>query len=311
MNRLHELKKYTSSNNVGPLENTAPEPESLIVEMELDPISQKIQNFHNQCRGVEERIEQIKSDMSSLQKAHTKSLTVTSAKEIQEVKSAITGYVNRINIKFKSTKETLSTMQKQTHEMRVENFEGDAYLRIREQQVPELIKLLQEFQDMQESFKHDQKDKMVRTIQVVNDQVSDDQAGDIVDRAMEQNIDPQVLIKRELRLTSSQVHTLDTYMEEVQQTHTEIIQLERGMREIHQMFVDFSTILAEQDEMLDRIDYNVETATDYVEKGTQNMTDSIQIGKKNRKLMFCIIAILVVAGCVGGLILLIFLKTML
>jgi t-SNARE complex subunit (syntaxin) len=164
---------------------------------------------------------------------------------------------------------------------------------------------MQEYHQLQEDYQRDHKEKMIRTIQVVNDKVSDQQAEEIVDRATEQNIDPQTLIQKELRLTASQRHTLDAHLDEVTQTHQDILELERGLREIHQMFLDFSSILAEQDEMLDRIDMNVITATEYVDKGTENMKYSKDLQKKSRKLMFCIIAILVVVAIVGGVFMLI------
>jgi syntaxin 1B/2/3 len=166
---------------------------------------------------------------------------------------------------------------------------------------------MQDYHALQESYQRDHKDRMIRTIQVVNDKISDEQAEEMVDKATAQNIDPQTLIQKELRLTASQRHTLDAHLDEVQQTHKEILELERGLREVHQMFVDFSTILAEQDEMLDRIDMNVMTATEYVDKGIDNMKDSNELRKKSRKLMFCIIALVVVVSIIVGIVLLIML----
>jgi syntaxin 1B/2/3 len=310
--RLADLRRYQDRLETGALEKTAPEPDALIVDIkdEENSISNRMANFHREVQNVQKSMDKIADDMRDLKKAYSRSLQVTSTVQQQDLKRSIKDFISQIGHDLKSTKDVLENMQNQTIEMKRDEDENEnAFIRIREQQTAELSRSLldqmQQFHSLQEEYQREHKERMIRTIQVVNDKVTDEQAAQMVERAKEQNIDPEVLIQKELRLTASQRHTLDAHLDEVQQTHKEILELERGLREVHQMFIDFSTILAEQDEMLDRIDMNVMTATEYVDKGHQNMVDSNQLRKKSRKLMFCIIAILVVAAIVGAIIILI------
>lgn len=56
------------------------------------------------------------------------------------------------------------------------------------------------------------------------------------------------------------------------------------------LFKDFSVLVIEQGTILDRIDYNVETAVKHVEKGNEHLEKALKIEKSTRarSCMICL-----------------------
>jgi t-SNARE complex subunit (syntaxin) len=112
------------------------------------------------------------------------------------------------------------------------------------------------------------------------------------------SVSPEDIFKRDL-LTSSQKHTLESVYAEVAETHRDVLELEVQFRELHEIFVDFAALVAQQDEMIDIISHNVGQSVAYVEKGRQKLAESRKIGNRSRKVMFCIIAVILIIAIVA------------
>ena len=76
--------------------------------------------------------------------------------------------------------------------------------------------------------------------------------------------------------------------------------LEASVAELHQMFLDFALLTEEQGELLDQIEFQVKSASDYIEDGNKDMVQAIEIQKSIRKKQCCIIVTcLVIIGVIG------------
>jgi t-SNARE complex subunit (syntaxin) len=70
------------------------------------------------------------------------------------------------------------------------------------------------------------------------------------------------------------------------------------------MFLDFAMLVEQQGELLDQIEYQVKSASDYIEEGNKEVAQAIEIQKSIRKKQCCIIiTCLVVIGVIVGIIL--------
>lgn len=75
------------------------------------------------------------------------------------------------------------------------------------------------------------------------------------------------------------------------------------MAELHQMFLDFALLTEQQGELLDQIEHQVKSASDFIEEANVEMTEAIEIQKSIRKKQCCIlITVLVVIGIIVGII---------
>jgi archaellum component FlaC len=78
--RLADLRKFQERTETGALENTAPEPDALIVEIREEDtgITNQMAEFQKQVQNVQSRISEIENNSNGLKKAYSKSIQTTS-----------------------------------------------------------------------------------------------------------------------------------------------------------------------------------------------------------------------------------------
>ncbi len=92
-------------------------------------------------------------------------------------------------------------------------------------------------------------------------------------------------------------------LEDARSRQRDIADLVASINEVAEMFNDFAALVQQQSEMLDSIEQNVEAAETYVRKGNDNLRSAIDMQKKNRKCVCCMLVcgIIVVIALVTGL----------
>ena len=105
---------------------------------------------------------------------------------------------------------------------------------------------------------------------------------------MEQD-NPQILVQSILGDTS--LLQRQRMLTEVQTRHNEIRRLEENIRDLHDMFYDLAQLVYEQGELINQIEYNVEHAAGYIEKGTKMVRIARDYKSKNRQLKWVICCI--------------------
>ena len=71
---------------------------------------------------------------------------------------------------------------------------------------------------------------------------------------------------------------------DIEARHADIMKLENSIRELHDMFMDMAMLVENQGEMIDRIEYNVEHAVDYVQTATQDTKKALKYQSKARRV---------------------------
>lgn len=92
-------------------------------------------------------------------------------------------------------------------------------------------------------------------------------------------------------------------LKKTQTVHNEIVKLESQVKELSEMFMDFSIIVIEQGDHLDNISSNLLYTIDEIDEGNENLEDSINLRKKLIKKQCCLFAILIIIiGIIIGII---------
>lgn len=73
-------------------------------------------------------------------------------------------------------------------------------------------------------------------------------------------------------------------LNEISARHSEIQQLERSIRELHEIFTFLATEVEMQGEMINRIEKNILSSADYVERGQEHVKIALENQKKARKV---------------------------
>ncbi|XP_004623043.1 syntaxin-4 isoform X1 [Octodon degus] len=93
-------------------------------------------------------------------------------------------------------------------------------------------------------------------------------------------------------------------LNEISARHSEIQQLERSIRELHEIFTFLATEVEMQGEMINRIEKNILSSADYVERGQEHVKVALENQKKARKkkimIALCVsVTILILAVIIG------------
>lgn len=168
---------------------------------------------------------------------------------------------------------------------------------------------VEEYNSAQEAQKRIVKEKLLRQCHYINTEVDEP----AVEKALEEG-NTQVF-RSTLAASSGEQQQQDLQAEAtqalayVENKHNEIVTLTNSMRELHQLFLDLSFLVENQGELIDDIEDNCRRASEYVEKGVENLHQANVYQKKARKKLFWVYGLIVgVFGLliVGGAILGIF-----
>ena len=85
---------------------------------------------------------------------------------------------------------------------------------------------------------------------------------------------------------------------DIEARHADIKKLEQSIFELHEMFVDMANLVESQGEMIDRIEFHVGKAVEYVKAGTEDTRKALKLQREARKkkimILICIIITVVI-----------------
>jgi len=94
-------------------------------------------------------------------------------------------------------------------------------------------------------------------------------------------------------------------LKRIENRHAEIMKLEKGITEIHEMFMDLSNLVSMQGEVVDRIELNISNAAGQVESGRGQLQEAERKQKSARRKKFILAAILAGVALIVVIVLLI------
>ncbi|KAL5970823.1 Syntaxin [Taenia solium] len=71
---------------------------------------------------------------------------------------------------------------------------------------------------------------------------------------------------------------------DIEARHEDIIKLEKSIKELHDMFMDMAMLVESQGEMIDRIEFNVDQAVDYIETAKADTKKAVKYQSAARKV---------------------------
>eukprot|EP01070_Trichotokara_eunicae_P002836 Trichotokara_eunicae@DN2956_c0_g1_i1.p1 len=103
--------------------------------------------------------------------------------------------------------------------------------------------------------------------------------------------------------------SLKNALDDIQEKYRDIKKLEQSVAELHQMFVDLATLVDAQGELLDQIEFSVNSAKDYTEKAEKDLVTARKYQKTaNRRMCWLSVCLVVLALVVMVPLLVVFLR---
>ncbi|OQR76304.1 syntaxin-1A-like [Tropilaelaps mercedesae] len=144
------------------------------------------------------------------------------------------------------------------------------------------VDLMSSYNAAQMEYREKCKERIKRQLHITGKTTTDDQLEDMIESG---NVD--VFTQGTMMETARAKQALA----DVQARHKDIMQLEKSIRELRDMFVEMAVLVECQGEMVDRIEYNVSNAAEYVEQAKKETEQAVQYQHAALKKKFWLIGI--------------------
>lgn len=241
--------------------------------------------FFEQIEEIRGSLDLLVENLDQVKKKHSTILSNTTndpktKEELEELMAQIKKIANRIRSKLKII------------EQQVEQDElvgSTADIRIRRTQHSTLsrrfVEVMTDYNKTQTDYREGCKRRIHRQLDIAGRKVDNDQLEEMIESG-----NPAIFTQGIITDTQQAKQTLA----DIEARHNDIIKLESSIRDLHDMFMDMAMLVESQGEMIDRIEYNVEHAKEYVDRAVMDTKKAVQYQSKARRKTVCIIVSLIV-----------------
>lgn len=142
--------------------------------------------------------------------------------------------------------------------------------------------VMKEYSEASQSFQSSLKQRIARQAQIIKPDITEEQIEKIAQ-------DPQSFMQG--AMLNRQV--IDV-IADIEEKHARIMEIERAVHYINELFHDLSTLVQLQQEHLDLIENNVQDTKNMTTKGEEDIKDAQTYAAKSRRTQCCIVMVLVV-----------------
>ncbi|KAH8854280.1 Syntaxin [Schistosoma japonicum] len=154
-----------------------------------------------------------------------------------------------------------------------------ADLRIRKTQYSTIsrnfIEVMTDYNKAQVAFRDACKNRIKRQMEIAERKISNEELEDMLESG-----NPAIFTQEIMTDTQQAKQSLA----DIEARHQDIMKLEKSIKELHDMFMDMAMLVESQGEMIDRIEYNVEQAVDYIESAKADTKKAVKYQSSARKV---------------------------
>ena len=247
-------------------------------EAELAGYFDNVDDLRRSITIIGQKLEQVRSNHNIL-------LTKPRNDALQQETDQL---IQQIKVQALKINNTLKKMAEELSHMEASQQRNQTDVRIKRAQYNTLVKqfrdTMYEYNTLTEEYRTKSKDRIRRQLELANREVTEDQLEEILD-----NPDTNIFTQ-DILVDSAQWQQA---LSEIQARNQELRILQTTMQELYEMFLTMATLVEEQGEAIDRIEDNVNAAADHVQRGTHAVRTAVPYARRNRKLTFAIVCIIV------------------
>ncbi|XP_068099732.1 syntaxin-2 [Hyperolius riggenbachi] len=246
-------------------------------EQFMDDFFLQVEEIRNCLTKISENVEEVKKKHSTILSApnpedRTKDDLESLNKEIRKIS-------NKVREKLKSMEGTFNQ----------EDNRSSVDLRIRKTQHTVLSRkfgeVMIEYNETQVQFRERSKERIQRQLEITGKTTTDEKLEEMLETGNPSIFTSDIISDSQITRQA---------LNEIESRHQDIMKLEKGIRELHDMFVDIATLVETQGEMINNIEKNVENSVDYVEHAKEETKKAVKYqSKSRRKMIFIIICVVI------------------
>ncbi|GAV01157.1 hypothetical protein RvY_11909 [Ramazzottius varieornatus] len=246
-----------------------------------------LDRFFEEVESMNEALELIATNIGNMREKHH--LILSSPASDERDKQELERLMDEVKKVAGKVRDQLKIVEERIQQDLTGPITAD--LRIRQAQQATLSRkfttIMSEYNKIQTDYREKCKSKIKRQLDIAGRPTTDDQ----VDEMLESG---NLQIFTEGIIADSQ--QAKQALADVEARHQDIVKLETNIRELRDMFVDMALLVEAQGEMVDRIEYNVEHATEFVAQAKEETKKAVEYQSSARRKKICLIitAIIVV-----------------
>lgn len=235
-----------------------------------------MEDFFNEVEEIRIMIDKIQANVEEVKKKHSAILSAPQSdektkQELEDLMADIKKTANRVRGKLKGIEQNIE-QEEQTNK-------SNADLRIRKTQHSALsrkfVEVMTEYNRTQTDYRERCKGRIQRQLEITGRATTNEELEEMLEQGNSAVFTQGIIME-----TQQAKQTLA----DIEARHADIIKLENSIRELHDMFMDMAMLVESQGEMIDRIEYHVEHAMDYVQTATQDTKKALKYQSKARRV---------------------------
>ncbi|KAL7060313.1 hypothetical protein AAHC03_09649 [Spirometra sp. Aus1] len=276
---------------LGALKAARPEDEGGMPEAPV-PLDgpQYMNEFFAQVEEIRKFIERIQALVEDVKNKHGDILS--SPNQDEKTKAQLEEAMAEIKMLAHKVRAKLKQM-----EMNIEYDENadksSADLRIRKTQYSTIsrnfIEVMTDYNKAQVAFRDACKNRIKRQMEIAERKITNEELEDMLESG-----NPAIFTQEIMTDTQQAKQSLA----DIEARHEDIIKLEKSIKELHDMFMDMAMLVESQGEMIDRIEFNVDQAVDYIETAKADTKKAVKYQSAARKKMIIIAICVAILICI-------------
>jgi t-SNARE complex subunit (syntaxin) len=250
--------------------------------------SPQMREFYEEIEQLKVRMGRVEANINAIDEKYTESLTTINAGKAEQLTREMEALVAETN----RDSQMVAARIKQLGQAN-KSFQGSsAERRIRDSTFAALAKrfyeLMTTYQGLKSRNASKYRDKVRRQMEIASgEKPSEAQVDEVIEGG-----DPNRLFAQKL-LQDRRNQDAANALVFMQDRHNDIVRLEKSINELYQIFLDMATLVEQQGEMLDAIEFNVAKSEGYQEEAVVELKKASGWAVTARKKK-CLIAILIV-----------------
>lgn len=239
------------------------------------------------CTANTQKIEQLTGELEML---HKKALSSATTEESGDTSTKIEVITGRLNQYSNQNRTILKNIELDNEQLKEIAPPGSGHMRMRQTKHRALaaafLRATRRLQKMQQAYRDKYRQQLERQYKIVNPKATSEEIKRVVE-SDELGAQAQIFataVKEDSRKT----------LRQMKDRFNDVKSIEKSILDLHQLFLDLQTIVVEQGDIINRVEYNVDHTVGYTDQAAADMKQAMDYQKSIwRKKWFLVVLICV------------------